>query len=478
MLEFEVIPEVSLRNEFIEFILGMPLCQAINGIQKSSRSIKSVELLYNQEDPLAQDIVISLTQDGVRLFFDARCQRLKVIEVYDLNKITLRYCSTIFSSPSEKASIQRIDQSFGATHPGVYDASQQLFILSWRGLSFAFPAEPNVQANPHYAHGLSSLQFPNGSSPVVSKLFIYSGNNLTDAKAPEMPLYCFNGNCHVESVDVLRRRGRTLGIVVKTLIESVGAGRFPDIQKDVFERTVLLGDTCEDVLSALGCPNRVYYKSEDKMKIHLPSSQRIRNASQHADYFYNYFTLGLDVLFDGETNRTKKVILHTNYPGHYDFNIYFRCNFQMVLEGEQCFETTTQSSSGGMKSVAVTPFTKWEEISDFVLEPSMGPNVVDLWYTTPITSPSSPPQSRMNIDSSPLSTPSTAVMQHQPVILNRAGSNNATNPFGSTFCFGYQDMIFEVMANNYIASLTLFDVVAVGQEQQGHVSNAVPSGLL
>jgi len=38
-------------------------------------------------------------------------------------------------------------------------------------------------------------------------------------------------------------------------------------------------------------------------------------------------------------------------------------------------------------------------------------------------------------------------------------------------------MIFEVMPNNYIASLTLFDVVAVGQEQKGRVSDAV-SGLL
>jgi len=276
----------------------------------------------------------------------------------------------------------------------------------------------------------------------------------------------------------MRRRGRTLGVVVKTLIESVGAGRFPDIRKDVFERTVLLGDTCEDVLSALGCPNRVYYKEEEKMKIHLPSSQRIRNASQHADYFYNYFTVGLDVLFDGETDRTKKVILHTNYPGHYDFNIYFRCNFQMVLEGVSCFESTTQSGGTAAKSVTVTPFTKWEDISDFILEPSMGPNVVDLWCATPVTSPSSPPQSRTTVDSSPQSTTSIpAIMQHQPVVLNRAGSNNAMNPFGSTFCYGYQDMIFEVMPNNYIASLTLFDVVAVGQEQKGRVSDAV-SGLL
>jgi Uncharacterised protein family (UPF0183) len=41
------------------------------------------------------------------------------------------------------------------------------------------------------------------------------------------------------------------------------------------------------------------------------------------------------------------------------------------------------------------------------------------------------------------------------VVLNRSSSTNTTNPFGSTFSYGYQDIIFEVMPNNYIASLTL-----------------------
>lgn len=32
----------------------------------------------------------------------------------------------------------------------------------------------------------------------------------------------------------------------------------------------------------------------------------------------------------------------------------------------------------------------------------------------------------------------------KPVVLNRASSTNTTNPFGSTFCYGVQDIIFEV----------------------------------
>ena len=44
----------------------------------------------------------------------------------------------------------------------------------------------------------------------------------------------------------------------------------------------------------------------------------------------------------------------------------------------------------------------------------------------------------------------------RPVVLNRASSTNTTNPFGSTFCYGYQDIIFEVMPNGHMASLTLY----------------------
>jgi len=35
----------------------------------------------------------------------------------------------------------------------------------------------------------------------------------------------------------------------------------------------------------------------------------------------------------------------------------------------------------------------------------------------------------------------------RPVVLHRASSTNTANPFGSTFCYGYQDIIFEVCWN-------------------------------
>lgn len=49
-----------------------------------------------------------------------------------------------------------------------------MFVLNFRGLSFYFPIDSKFQ--PGYAHGLGSLQFPNGTSPLVAKTAIYVGN--------------------------------------------------------------------------------------------------------------------------------------------------------------------------------------------------------------------------------------------------------------------------------------------------------------
>ena len=48
----------------------------------------------------------------------------------------------------------------------------------------------------------------------------------------------------------------------------------------------------QDVLSALGCPTKVFFKSEDKMKIHSSEAHKLVR-SRSSDYFFNYTTLGV-----------------------------------------------------------------------------------------------------------------------------------------------------------------------------------------
>lgn len=60
--------------------------------------------------------------------------------------------------------------------------------------------------------GLGSLQFPSGASPVVSKMLIYSGHKLNDARAPPLPPTCTHNLIHLDSLLVLRDNSRTKGL--------------------------------------------------------------------------------------------------------------------------------------------------------------------------------------------------------------------------------------------------------------------------
>lgn len=85
--------------------------------------------------------------------------------------------------------------------------------------------------------------------------------------------------------------------------------------------------SAQTVLTELGPPSGSYYKAEDHMQIHADDADR----SSLADYFLNYAEQGVDFLFDAQTHRIKKMVLHTNLLGHFDFNSYAKCNFELVL---------------------------------------------------------------------------------------------------------------------------------------------------
>ncbi|RXM33553.1 UPF0183 protein C16orf70 [Acipenser ruthenus] len=319
---------LNYRKETNKEIRGtnnrMPLAQAIAILQKHCRIIRNVQALYSEQTPLCHDLILNLTQDGIKLLFDACNQRLKVIEVYDLSKVKLKYCGVHFNSQAIAPTIEQIDQSFGATHPGVYNAAEQLFHLNFRGLSFSFQLDSWNEA-PKY-------EIPHGAT--VKRMYIYTGNSLQDTKAPAMPLACFLGNVFAECVEVLRDGTGPLGLRLRLLTAGCGPGVMADAKVRVLERCIYFGDSCQDVLSTLGSPHKVFYKSEDKMKIHSPSPHK-QVPSKCNDYFFNYFTLGVDILFDATTHLVKKFVLHTNFPGHYNFNIYHRCDFKIPLTNKK-----------------------------------------------------------------------------------------------------------------------------------------------
>lgn len=132
-----------------------------------------------------------------------------------------------------------------------------------------------------YVRGLGSLQFTNGSSPVASKMFIFSGNSLAESKAPPLPISCFFSHPYLQWLEVIRQNGTTKGVRLSIICEGLysyyfvirginkvfhvsnslpGPSQVLEPRRQTCVQELRFGATAEDVLTLLGSPSRVFYK--------------------------------------------------------------------------------------------------------------------------------------------------------------------------------------------------------------------------
>ncbi|KAI8030648.1 UPF0183 protein [Camellia lanceoleosa] len=368
------------------FSLGMPICEAFAQIEQQPNIYDIVHVKYLDEEPLKLDIVISFPDHGFHLHFDPWSQRLRLIEIFDIKRLQMHYATSLIGGPSTLATFVAVYATFGPTYPGIYDKVRGVYTLFYPGLSFAFPI-PSQYANCCSDGEVAlPLEFPDGTTPVACRVSIYDssagrvgiGSLVDKASAPPLPA----GSFYMEEVRV------KLG---EELYFAVGGQHIP------------FGASAQDVWTELGRPCGIHQKQVDQMVIHSASDPRPRT-TLCGDYFYNYFTRGLDILFDGQVHKIKKFVLHTNYPGHADFNSYIKCNFVI-------YNSDFGGSFHQEVNACITPSTKWEQVKEI------------------------------------LGDCGRAAIQTQ---------GSKSNPFGSTFVYGYQNVAFEVMKNGYIATVTLF----------------------
>lgn len=50
------------------------------------------------------------------------------------------------------------------------------------------------------------------------------------------------------------------------MVAACGPGVMADSKVRPIEKSIFFGDSCQDVLGALGSPHKVFYKSEDKVE--------------------------------------------------------------------------------------------------------------------------------------------------------------------------------------------------------------------
>eukprot|EP01134_Creolimax_fragrantissima_P004072 CFRG4072T1 len=343
VLKLDVVPGKSVGP----FVLGMSIGNTIEWLKAHSREIHNVELLYSEHSPFEYDNVIRLTKNGIQLRFTSDSQVMKIIEIFDFSKLQLSYANAIFSSANTAPTFLTVSRLFGPSYPGQFDHKRQHHALRYPGLSFFFPIPErfqNLQSSSTdiitrvYENKVEStcsdnilqlqeppLELPDGTTPVARRLCVY----LPEGHVPPH-ISSYNGQSplpvYYDKVKAIAREG----------IFVVRCGS-----------SVRFGDSCQDVMCELGPPSKIYYKEEDKMRIHTgfqaqtstlnPGDYRnthhLRVGEQcgtHcSDYFYNYFGLGVDILFDAEKHTVKKIVLHTNLPCHFDFSLYHKCNFKV-----------------------------------------------------------------------------------------------------------------------------------------------------
>jgi hypothetical protein len=148
------------------------------------------------------------------------------------------------------------------------------------------------------------LELPDGQSPLAGRILVYAGANLSSCALPALPLM----SSYMEPV--LARPGE--GIAWPTRASALPAA--PATSPSALP-ALELGASLQDVVATIGPPARIFFKHEDKMRIHAAEE----NAAK-GDYFYNYFALGIDVMFGVPHHVVKKIVLHSNFPSHPDFN--------------------------------------------------------------------------------------------------------------------------------------------------------------
>jgi len=251
MEPFSIIPSRALGP----FMIGMPIGSALEYIQKHGMRMRNNEFLFHAEDPLSSDLVLTLLDCGLRLRFDARQQRLKLIDVFDWAKITMTYDgASLGKNGNTEGSFRSLYRVFGLTFPGSFDQKRCQYLLQYPGLCFVFALPKGFQDNQNAVE--LPLDLPDGSSPPVARLFIHSGSNVNQLSLPALKDHTH----YFEPVHVYLNTG---------------------VLFTKRRRHITFNCSAQDLLTDFGPPSRILQKDRDQMQIH---SHKAEDLSQVPKY--------------------------------------------------------------------------------------------------------------------------------------------------------------------------------------------------
>jgi hypothetical protein len=301
------------------FAIGMEIQSVVQVLRAAHALVRNVTLQFRShkdgDTGAHEDIVLDVTHLCVKLYFEQRSQRLRLIEVYRLSKPTppveLWWLDHCFMSPNTRASFLTIQNCFDFCLPGSFDALTRVFTLNSPGLQFTFDIPPE------FAH---QYETPKNGQPFPSKLA-----NGTSPSATSVRIFYTH-----ESVALLPDLVPRPNNYFEPVRAVVGHGLFFSWRREWLR----LNCSVQEAVSILGLPHRYYFPPAVRRRGVDALAGDVGPAAPPGtvDVFLNYFHLGIDLMYRTDTHRVCKIVLHTNFPSDYEFTVYNRCNFVLLLD--------------------------------------------------------------------------------------------------------------------------------------------------
>ena len=337
-------------------VLGASLHDVLTRLKAEPLRFPSLEVLYSPDKPVTEAVCINLPQNGVRLRFDGPEQRLRLIEVLDFTKNHITFKDRDLLKPatngtSAPASPTPGESSSGPMFRHIYHRllgptyggefipppaghDEGTYVLSYPGVAFNFTLPKSAYSPDKDVVTL----FSSSTNQAASSMAIFSGASWAEARQ----------SMWTEALPSIKQtsalpRGKDVYPDEVSLVRLLGGGKI-----DLFRKwsatgafRLQLGETTpQELVVALGPPNAIYRKNDQKMVIHkLRTASNAQAGPRAADLargdeltdtdqssmntgsddsddeaiddsalanpsgecFYNYFYLGFDVLLSTPT---------------------------------------------------------------------------------------------------------------------------------------------------------------------------------
>lgn len=398
--------------------LGAGLYDILTALKNDQKRFPKIDISYSSRTPLSLPVIVELSQNGLRLRFDGPEQRLRLIEIIDLeqDQFTVKNESLISTSdvsnrPGRSPLLyRRVYQLFGASYPGEFIPSVPpsptgTYVVSYPGIALSFTLESSAWS-PEVDHAKMLAD----RMSTVSSIAVFEGKSWAEARK-----HLFTGKSNFPqslSNNPRQREG------LPDEIDNISIQQ--DNKIEFFRRTnlpvtVTIGKTtAQDLINDFGPPDSTFKRPGDTSEGTIRPSRGSRRRSSSVvprsfgstpsslsstntdtydadfeeddgidgpdivrpeDQYYCYFHHGFDVLVGSATEHATgtlsstasqpvatRIIFHGNVPGSFEFNRHRRCRWTLARTNDNSTELTSESSFPTIHEQLVAQFkNEWPE---------------------------------------------------------------------------------------------------------------------